>query len=302
MSLELPPCHSVSLHTLKGDDGNKHGYSPPSHGSYSTLRIEPAPLFLPDPVCSLVHLSKSYLNKCRHLNGQRLKSEADLYHTILLKRYPIERSPCGRGRHQRASFAELANRWYLIWLSKKYGLEAHKFLACFLNAWTHERSSCKSISIQCRQKTKNEGIFLVTQGQKVVAQLSLSEMALKRLPDIDLASFPWNESILITKTEKLGPIDMQIKDVNAGVKWINLKAMVVEKSITRRVYSRLGNPLDLSTATISDNTGFIKLPLWNAQVNMVSIGDTVQIENGRVARFRGELQVNVGKNGRLEVV
>ena len=190
----------------------------------------------------------------------------------------------------------------MIWLSKKYGLETGKFLTCFLDAWVHQKSSCEDVSIQCRQKTVNGGVFLVTQGQKVVAQLSLSEMALKRLPDIDLASFPWNESILITKTEKLGPIDMQIKDVNAGVKWINLKAMVVEKSITRRVYSRLGNPLDLSTATISDNTGFIKLPLWNAQVNMVSIGDTVQIENGRVARFRGELQVNVGKNGKLEVV
>jgi len=104
------------------------------------------------------------------------------------------------------------------------------------------------------------------------------------------------------KTEKLGPIDMQIKDVNAGVKWINLKARVVEKSITRRVYSKLGNPLDLSVAIISDDTGFIKFPLWNAQVNMVSIGDTVQIENGRVGKFRGEYQVSVGKNGKVEVI
>ena len=223
---------------------------------------------------------------------------------VVLKRLPTEMLHYGRGRPcgQQQSVAEMSNRWYLIWISQKYGLEAHKFLACFLDAWAHERSSCKSISIQCRQKTKNGGVFLVTQDQKVIAQLSLSEIALKRLPDVDLAGSPWNESALIRKTEKLGPIDMQIKDVNAGVKWINLKAMVVEKSITRRVYSRLGNPLDLSTATISDNTGFIKLPLWNAQVNMVSIGDTVQIENGRVARFRGELQVNVGKNGKLEVV
>ncbi len=190
----------------------------------------------------------------------------------------------------------------MIWLSKKYGLETHKFLLCFLDAWVHEKSSCNDVSIQCRQKTVNGGAFLVTQGQKVVAQLSLSEIALRRLPEVDLTSFPWNESISIRKTEKLGPIDIQIKDVDAGVKWINLKAMVVEKSITKRVYSRLGKPLDLSTATISDNTGFIKLPLWNAQANMVSIGDTVQIENGRVGRFRGELQVSVGKKGKLEVI
>jgi hypothetical protein len=57
----------------------------------------------------------------------------------------------------------------------------------------HEKSWYNSISVQCRQKTENNGVFLVTQDQKVIAQLSLSEMALKRLPDVDLASFPWNE-------------------------------------------------------------------------------------------------------------
>jgi hypothetical protein len=107
--------------------------------------------------------------------------------------------------------AELANRWYLIWISKKYGLETHKFLACFLDAWAHEKSSCKDVSIHCRQKTVNGGVFLVTQGQKVIAQLSLSEIALNRLPEVDLTSFPWNESTSIRKTEKLGPIDMKSK-------------------------------------------------------------------------------------------
>jgi replication factor A1 len=96
---------------------------------------------------------------------------------------------------------------------------------------------------------------------------------------------------------------MQIKDVSLGVRRVNLKAKVVEKSIARTVFSRYGNnPLGLSTSTISDGTGSIKLPLWNAQINMVSIGDTVQIENGRVRAFRGELQVSVGKAGKLTVV
>jgi len=81
----------------------------------------------------------------------------------------------------------------LIWISEKYGLETHEFLACFLDAWIHEKSSCKGISIQCRQKTENDGVFLITQDQKIIAQLSLSETALKRLPDVDLTSFPWNE-------------------------------------------------------------------------------------------------------------
>lgn len=99
----------------------------------------------------------------------------------------------GRPRGQRQSIAELANRWYLMWISKKYGLEPHKFLACFLDAWIREKSWCKSISIQCRQKTESNGVFLVTQDQEIIAQLVLSKVALERLPDFDLTSYPWNE-------------------------------------------------------------------------------------------------------------
>jgi len=95
---------------------------------------------------------------------------------------------------------------------------------------------------------------------------------------------------------------MQIKNIDDGVKWVNLKVGVVEKSIPRNVFTSYGDRIAVSTATISDNTRSIRLPLWNAQVDMVSIGDTVQIENGRVRTFRGELQVSVGRNSKLQVV
>jgi replication factor A1 len=96
--------------------------------------------------------------------------------------------------------------------------------------------------------------------------------------------------------------DVQIKDIDARVKWVSLIAKVVGKSDARNVFSRFGDALALSIATITDGTGSVKLPLWNAQIDRVSIGDTVQIENGRVRTFRGELQVSVGRNGRLQVL
>ena len=223
---------------------------------------------------------------------------------VLLKRLPREMSHCGRGRPHghRQSVAELSNRWYLIWISQKYGLEPRKFLACFLDAWMHDRSSCNGVSIHCRQKTEKSGVFLVTRDQEVIAQLSLSETALERLSEVDLGRFPWNESTLNGRIDSLGPVDMKIEDVNASVKWVNLKARVVDKSVPRMIFSRFGVSHSLSTATISDSTGSIKLPLWNAQIDMVSVGDMVQIDNGRVRAFRGELQVSVGKNGRLNVI
>ncbi|TRO57439.1 hypothetical protein E2P64_04885 [Candidatus Bathyarchaeota archaeon] len=211
----------------------------------------------------------------------------------------------GRGRPtgQRQSMPEMTRLWYLIWISKKYNIETRKFFESFLDAWKHEKSSCKDMVIECRQKTEDAGVFLVTQNQKVVTQLRLTKATLKHMTEIDLEKIPWKESDVVSTINKLKPIDMKIKDVNSEVKWVNLKAKVVKKPIARTVYSRFGNnPLGLSTSTISDDTGSIKMPLWNNQINMVSIGDTIQIENGRIRTFRGELQVSVGKAGKLKVI
>ena len=240
--------------------------------------------------------------------SSKVKSEATHCNLILLIGLRVLRRELlhkgrGRPRGQHQSMAEITRLWYLIWVSKKYGLETHEFLECFLRAWNHGKSSYKGITIQCRQKTKDDGAFLVTQDQKVITQIHLSEETVKHLPEIDLASLPWSESATVRRTGKSTPVDMQIKDVSLGVRRVNLKAKVVEKSIARTVFSRYSNnPLGLSTSTISDGTGSIKLPLWNAQINMVSIGDTIQIENGRVRAFRGELQVSVGKAGKLTVI
>jgi replication factor A1 len=197
---------------------------------------------------------------------------------------------------------EMTRLWYLISLSKKYGLDTRKFLMCFRDAWTHEKSSHNGISIQLRQKTENNCVFLVTQDQKVVAQLHLTQNLLEYLPQVDPGSFPFVESTPASRIETLETIDLQIKDINAGVRSVNLKAKVVGKSIPRYVFSRFGDALTLSTATISDGTGSMRMSLWNAEIDRVSIGDTVQINNGRVTTFRGELQVSLGRKGRLQVV
>jgi replication factor A1 len=97
---------------------------------------------------------------------------------------------------------------------------------------------------------------------------------------------------------------MQIKDLETGMKQVNVKAKVIEKSATREVYSRYGyNVHRVANAIIADETGTIKLVLWNEQIDAVSVGDTIKIENGYVTTFRGENQLSVGKKyGKLNVV
>lgn len=89
---------------------------------------------------------------------------------------------------------------------------------------------------------------------------------------------------------------MNISELKVGMKNINVKGKVVEKSETKEVYSRYGfNVHRVSHAKISDETGSIKLVLWNDQIDSVSVGDTVQVENGYVSQFRGVDQLNVSK-------
>ncbi len=104
-----------------------------------------------------------------------------------------------------------------MWISEKYGLETRKFLACFLDAWIHEKSSCKNISVQCRQKTMDNGIFLVTQNERVIAQLVLSELALKRLSNVDLTSYPWNQFTSAKGISNPRAVDARIRELNLEV-------------------------------------------------------------------------------------
>jgi replication factor A1 len=42
--------------------------------------------------------------------------------------------------------------------------------------------------------------------------------------------------------------------------------------------------------------------LWNENISKVAVNDTIEIQNGYVDSFRGELQLNVGRYGKLAKV
>ena len=86
------------------------------------------------------------------------------------------------------------------------------------------------------------------------------------------------------------------------MKRVNIRGTVTEKSDPREVTSKFKDQTyRVSTAIMSDETGNIKLTLWNDQIEMVNINDIIRIENGYVTSFRGEIQLNVGKFGTLIV-
>jgi replication factor A1 len=95
---------------------------------------------------------------------------------------------------------------------------------------------------------------------------------------------------------------LEIKDLRNGMKNVSVEGKVAEKSETREVQSRYGDKTyKVATAIIGDETGTIKLTLWNEQINEVNVEDKVKVENGYVTSFKGEIQLNVGKYGQLTV-
>lgn len=95
---------------------------------------------------------------------------------------------------------------------------------------------------------------------------------------------------------------MKIKDLRNGVKRVDIEAKVSEKSETREVMARFSDTTHrVATAIIGDETGTIKLTLWNEQIGQVNVNDKIKVENGYVTSFRGEIQLNIGKYGKLSV-
>jgi replication factor A1 len=95
---------------------------------------------------------------------------------------------------------------------------------------------------------------------------------------------------------------LNIKDLENGMKRVSIEAKVTEKPDPREVTSRYKDQtLKVADTIIADETGQIKLTLWNEQIDQVNVNDTIKVENGYVTSFRGEIQLNVGKYGKLVV-
>jgi replication factor A1 len=86
------------------------------------------------------------------------------------------------------------------------------------------------------------------------------------------------------------------------MKRVDVKAKVVSKSDTREVTSRYKDETyKIADAVVADETGSIKLTLWNEQIDQVNVNDNIKVENGYVTSFKGEIQLNAGKFGKLTV-
>jgi len=210
----------------------------------------------------------------------------------------ISRGARGRPGAPWHSLSDLVSFAYLVRLSKKHEIETSRLLDCIHHAWIAGESSFDNVSVKRRQMTEDYGVFLITRDEQIMAQLKLTSRILRYLKEVDISSLRF-EGYSPTERSELEPGNLMIRDLCVDTKRFNLKAKIVEKSVPRIVLSRWGKEFVLSTVTIEDESGRMKLPLWNDSIDMFSVGDTIRIENARVKMFQGELQISVDKLTRL---
>ena len=190
---------------------------------------------------------------------------------------------------------------YLALLTVKYEVDADKFFNALISAGKNRKSKCRSLSIECRNKQNNKVTFLITQGSKVVAQFKVPKEFLSKRNNPIKEVKPAYLSEKYSIRQRRASQSLQIKDLRVGMKKVNLKAKVVEISKPKLVVTRFGNHASVANVMVSDDTGKIKLCLWNDQISAVEVGANVQIENARIAAFRNERQMRIGRKGVVRV-
>jgi len=92
---------------------------------------------------------------------------------------------------------------------------------------------------------------------------------------------------------------MTISELNAGQGNVNVEGTITEVG-EGRTFSKFGREMTVANAILQDDSGSIKLTLWNEDVSKYKEGDKVKITNGYVNEFQGEKQLTSGKFGQIE--
>ena len=94
---------------------------------------------------------------------------------------------------------------------------------------------------------------------------------------------------------------MKVKDLKPKQGNVDITIDVVDVG-TPREFQKFGKNGRVANAIAKDETGDIKLTLWNEDIDKIKSGDKVHIINGYVNEWQGEMQLTTGRMGKLEIV
>jgi len=208
----------------------------------------------------------------------------------------------GRPRNHMFSYKDRRILESLARIAVENKVNPNEFSDRIVYAWNHEGSECGHLAIRCRQRTRDSAIFLFTKGQgrDVIVQFPISIAMLREKNQ--LGSFMETVLAQTSSVNLRSATTSKIRDLRIGMKKVSIEAEVLEIPETRTICTRYGTMACVSNALIGDETGSMKMSLWNQQIGMVHKGDRVTVKNGQVSSFSGEKQLRVGRSGTLSVM
>ena len=92
-----------------------------------------------------------------------------------------------------------------------------------------------------------------------------------------------------------------VKEAESLEKGINVMGIIEEKLQPRRVTTKFGEKAVVD-AKIRDQSGTIKITLWEDSVDLVDNGDFLKIDGAYINEYNGTKSLNLGKFGNIEKV
>jgi len=165
-------------------------------------------------------------------------------------------------------------------------LDPELLIEAFVEAWSNETSHLGNLKITRRKVNQDSASFLITKGEKVVSQFPITTEILKNPEYVknQIQYFP--PSYYAQK--KLDQKQWKISELRYRLRGINVKAKIIEIPPAQQVQTRFGTKVYVSNVKITDETGSIRLSLWNDQIDNVHVGDEVELKNCYIFRYRGE--------------
>ena len=192
---------------------------------------------------------------------------------------------------------------HLAFISVKYSVHLSELFHALVMAKEQGIAMCENLAVEYRGNIRKEEIFLITKDSKVIVQFRIAQEILLQK---DMRFESWMNTDKIRKQlakQNCGPnISTMVQDLRHGMKKVTVEAEVLETPKPSLVHTRYGNSAMVTNAWIADETGKIKLCLWNEQANYITLGDFIQIKNASVTAFKGERQLCLGKTGTVSVL
>jgi replication factor A1 len=91
----------------------------------------------------------------------------------------------------------------------------------------------------------------------------------------------------------------KVIDLKPGMENVSIDVRVIENLGVRTINTKTG-VRTLGEYIVGDDSGRVKLVVWGSKARSLTTGEAITIKNAWVSQYKGEIQLNVGKNSVIE--